>query len=98
MEENDGNSRSFDSVIRNCANDFAQDDKLGGWWRRTGNRKSNSRFLHCAAHDETVSSFGRNDGLCAAKRRRRRTVAIVVGKRWKDRVSFDSRDPSLRSG
>jgi hypothetical protein len=25
--------------------------------------KSNSRFLHCAAHDETVSSFGRNDGV-----------------------------------
>jgi hypothetical protein len=27
------------------------------------NDKSNSRFLHCAAHDKTVSSFGRNDGV-----------------------------------
>jgi hypothetical protein len=33
-----------------------------GWWRRTSNGKGNSGFLRCAAHDETVSSFGRNDG------------------------------------
>src|SRR6266851_3870639 len=30
---------------------------------RYGTTTENSRFLHCAAHDETVSSFGRNDDL-----------------------------------
>jgi len=30
---------------------------------KTGNDKGNSRFLHCDAHGETVSIFGRNDGI-----------------------------------
>jgi hypothetical protein len=30
---------------------------------KTSNGKGNSRFLHCDAHDETVSIFGRNDGI-----------------------------------
>ena len=30
---------------------------------KTGNSKRNSRFLHCDVHDETVSIFGRNDGI-----------------------------------
>jgi hypothetical protein len=45
---------------------FGRNDEFwGGEWRRTGNRKSNSRFLRCAAHDDAVSSFGRNDGFLA---------------------------------
>jgi hypothetical protein len=45
---------------------------LGGEWRsaavvrqrrRKTKYKGNSGFLHCAAHDETVNSFGRNDDL-----------------------------------
>jgi hypothetical protein len=31
----------------------------------------NSRFLHCAAHDETVSSFGRNDDFKVRGKQRR---------------------------
>jgi hypothetical protein len=30
---------------------------------KTGNGRSNSGFLHCDAHGETVSIFGRNDGI-----------------------------------
>jgi hypothetical protein len=34
-----------------------------GEGKRTSNRKGNSRFLRCDAHGETVSIFGRNDGI-----------------------------------
>jgi len=44
---------SFDCVIRKCANDFAQDDKVGGWssrWMRTGNGKKQQQIspLRCS--------------------------------------------------
>jgi hypothetical protein len=32
-------------------------------------KRLRSGFLHCAAHDKTVSSFGRNDGLLAVGRK-----------------------------
>jgi hypothetical protein len=55
------------------ANGFAQEDKFGREARTTGNDKDNgsgggwdavwwrSGFLRCAAHGDTVSSFGRTD-------------------------------------
>src|ERR1700704_4970743 len=53
-----------------------------GWWRRTGNGKDNSGFLRCAAHDETVSSFGRNDGslfvLCLFGREQAKALATAM--------------------
>jgi hypothetical protein len=55
--------------------------------------------LPCAAHDETVSSFGRNDGclVSGSGEQARTTAEIQAGK---DRTATDGRDPrdsSLRS-
>jgi hypothetical protein len=44
VEENDGNRRSFDSVIRNCANDLAQDDTVGGAWREQATARATADF------------------------------------------------------
>jgi hypothetical protein len=45
--------------------------------------RSRSGFLHCAAHDETVSDFGRNDdflGVC-----RKKTAAEATECYWRGR-------------
>src|ERR1700704_5136376 len=76
---------SFDCVIRKCANDFAQDDKVGGWssrWMRIGNGKKQQQISPLAAHDETVSRFGRNDDSFGGGWRR-------TGNRNSNRGSFD---------
>jgi hypothetical protein len=57
-----------------------------------GNGNSNSKsemrgFLHSATHDETVSSFGRNDA-----------VVGWVGKAKASNSNTKCGDPSLRSG
>jgi len=38
-----------------------------------------SRFLHCAAHDETVSSFGRNDSFCGWEEKAKTTASWMSG-------------------
>src|SRR5258708_33644768 len=42
------------------------------WWR--------SGFLHCAAHDKAVSSFGRNDGCWLRRRKQTRATATATAK------------------
>ena len=69
-----GNSKSNGKGNRR-AFDFAQDDGFRSW-DRYGTATENSRFLRCAAHDETVSSFGRND---ANNKDNRRSDLFRVG-------------------
>jgi hypothetical protein len=40
--------------------DYGWDEEEGGPWCEA-REEERSGFLHCAAHDTTVSNFGRND-------------------------------------
>src|SRR5260370_42029790 len=52
------------------------DGKGSARWLERGSRWR-SGFLHCAAHDKTVSSFGRNDGFLAVGEGERKATAIA---------------------
>jgi hypothetical protein len=48
---------------------------------RAGKNEGNSRFLHCAPHDETVRRFGRNDdfGVCAREEQTTANAETTAG-------------------